>query len=70
MASQIPSLGFAIHPGSREQGLLLLEALWNFPLLLVLPTEDYAPSSFYKHCTVRWEHGLGLGRLTERAGGI
>lgn len=40
MASQIPSLGFVIHPGSREQGLLLHEALWDFPLLLVLPSED------------------------------
>ena len=45
MASHIPSLSqsFAVYPSSRGRDLLLSEALWNSPLLLVLPSEDLAP---------------------------
>lgn len=58
MASQIlsHSQSSAVYPGSRERGLLPHEALWDLPLLLVLPSKDLAPSYFYKHCTVSWEH--------------
>lgn len=34
------------------------EALGNLPLFLVLPSEDYVSSSFYKDCSVPWEQAF------------
>lgn len=66
VVSQIPSLSqtFAVHPDSREQGLLSRWGTW----VLALPMRTVS-SYFYKHCTASWEHWLRWGSLTEQAGG-